>query len=142
MTTVLVKAAPSYWFRMVPPLILGAVVGLVVVGRGLGDASGGGVFVACGVLLAVAPLVILVRSRLSWASRIDPTGVTLASGRLLPWSDFRSVRTVHVRGAVNHYEIVFRSGVARIFPRVTQNSAQVLAVVAALERGGPPALPR
>lgn len=95
----------------------------------------GAVLLVLAVGVAFTPF-LLVLNRRNWVRRIDDQGVLLRGGARLAWSDFERVATVRVRTAVNHYELRFRTGVARIFPAVLENSDEVMAFVRKLEHDG------
>jgi hypothetical protein len=135
MQSIEVKTASSYFVRMgcVGALFLGlaAAMGLRA------TRPGGGAFALLALIFCAIPIVVIAVDRRSWARRIDATGVTLRSGRLLAWNAFQRVVTITYpagRG-VKRYELVFQTGSARVFPLVTENRAEVEAVMQALSRG-------
>jgi hypothetical protein len=95
-----------------------------------------------GLVVMISPAWLLYRRRVLWVARIDGDGVTLRSGKRLAWADFEKVVDVQaVRGGArwhNHYELVFRSGRARVFDRMLSNADEVVAAVTALARGTNP----
>jgi hypothetical protein len=140
-----VKTGSAYWSRLgcIALLFGGLTITMVLMGvKGLGSQYGTGTapwLILFGLALPVVPLVVMVRSRRTWAARLDARGVTIRSGRLLPWPELRSVVVVHTRyGQVNHYEIVFAGGRARVFPRVLGNAAEVMPALASLREGRNP----
>jgi hypothetical protein len=146
MPPVELRTARSYWLRIGFILGLLSLLSVPILARGLGsfDTRSGRTLTAMGALLALAPIVIVALDRSRWVRVFDERGVTKRSGRFLPWTDFREVRAVHLvtkygtSAAINHYELVFAHGKAAVFPLVTENLAEVMSIVTALQRGDRP----
>ncbi|MBS0657467.1 MAG: hypothetical protein JSR82_04375 [Verrucomicrobia bacterium] len=74
---------------------------------------------------------------------LDAEGLTRRDGRRFLWRDLREIRRVHMRfqsgqtGPLNHLELHFPNGQARIFPLVIEHAAEALAFVDRLPK--PPA---
>lgn len=94
------------------------------------------------IVLLGAPSALLVARR-SWIARFDAQGVTLRNGRLFRWEDFVTIeeRRSHRGRFLNNYDLVFKTGTAGLFHHMAANDAEVLAVVAALQRGENPFRP-
>jgi hypothetical protein len=137
MNVIEAKTGKAYWRRIGLLWAMFGFFGLVMTATAKQPALG--IF---GLVMMVAPAWLLYRRRVCWLARMDSNGVTLLSGKRLPWSDFEKVVDVHaIRGGAqwhNHYELVFRSGRARVFDRMLANADQVVAVVKALEGGEDP----
>jgi hypothetical protein len=98
--------------------------------------------VAAATLLAIP--MFLMWTRRSWVARFDEHGVTLRNGRTFAWPDFERVvpRKMRPRSyGINHYDLVFRTGKARVFHQMATNRAQVVSIVDALGRGENPFRP-
>jgi hypothetical protein len=137
MNAIELKTGKQYWRRVAILWVMFGLFGLVISAMAKRPAVG-----LFGLLVMVAPGLMLVSRRMTWAARLDAEGVTLRSGKRLPWSDFDKVVDVHaVRGGAkwhNHYELVFRSGRARVFDRMLENGDAVVGALQALERGDNP----
>ncbi len=144
-----VKTARSFAVRMAIVVVLPVFVGISVIVGALDNlrAAVNRTGLAMGLLMAIVPILIISTQRRRWVWLIDDTGVRLRTGRLLPWSDWKGVRIVHVHtkygpgAGINHYELTFTGGAARVFPIVTANADEVMALVHALEAGKRPWLP-
>jgi hypothetical protein len=82
-----------------------------------------------------APLMML--SQRSWAKTFDGMGVTRRDARQFQWPDLKNIRYVHVRGALNHIELVFNDGKAMIFPLMLKNGGEVMSFISRLPSGKP-----
>jgi hypothetical protein len=137
MNAIEVKTGGAYWKRIGLLWGMFGFIGLVMEAMARRPALG-----ILGLVLMVAPAYMLWSRRVWWIARMDADGVTLRSGKRYAWSDFEKIVDVHaVRGGAkwhNHYELIFKSGRARIFDRMLANADEVLAVVKALERSENP----
>ena len=137
MNAIEAKTGPGYWRRIGVVWGMFGLMGLAITAAARMPAMG--IF---GLLMMAAPAFLLYRRRVTWAARFDGEGVTLMNGKRLPWSELEKVVDVHVvRGGAkwhNHYELVFRSGQARVFDRMLANADEVLGLLKALERGENP----
>jgi hypothetical protein len=127
------KTGKQYWQRITVLWAMFGLMGFVITAMAREPAIG-----ILGLLLMVTPAYMLWSRRRWWVERMDGDGILLRSGKRFAWADFDKVVDVHaVRGGArwhNHYELVFRGGRARVFDRMLANSAEVVAVLQALER--------
>jgi hypothetical protein len=137
MPSIELKTAPAYWRRIGLLWGMFGFFGLVISAMAANPVLG-----FFGLLLMIAPAWLLIQRRATWIARMDGDGVTLRSGKRLPWSDFEKVVDVQaVRGGArwhNHYELIFRSGRARVFDRMLANADEAVPAVTALMRGENP----
>jgi hypothetical protein len=138
MGSIEVKTSPSYWTRVACGALLPVIVGLFLLVKGV--SRGNATSIVGAALFAGLPVAVFARSRRRWARRMDGTGLTMAGGKHMPWSEFQCVREMHLPRSrvLNHYLLVFRVGEARVFPRVTANAVEVTAAIEALKRGQNP----
>ncbi len=91
-----------------------------------------------GVLTVGIGAVLMLLSQLSWAKTFDNSGVTRRDGKQFPWSGLKNVRYIHVRGVLNHVELVFNNGKAMVFPLMLENGGDVMRYISGLPGGKPP----
>jgi hypothetical protein len=131
------KTGKQYWRRVALLWGMFGFFGLVISAMAKTPALG-----LFGLFLMIAPAYMLVSRRMTWVARLDGDGVTMHSGKRFAWSDFEKVVDVHaLRGGAkwhNHYELVFKSGRARVFDRMLANRDEVVGALQALERGENP----
>jgi len=137
MNAIEVKTGSAYWRRIGLLWAMFGLFGLVMTAMAREPALG-----ILGLVVMISPAWLLYRRRVLWVARIDGDGVTLRSGKRLAWADFEKVVDVKaMRGGAqwhNHYELVFRSGRARVFDRMLSNADEVIAAITALARGDNP----
>lgn len=93
----------------------------------------GGILAKFAPLLFIGPwFAMIVREHRIAACLLDENGVTRNDGRRFSWSDFKEARKVHIiltggqQGALNHVDIIFANGFARILPFVLENAFDAL----------------
>ena len=91
-----------------------------------------------GVLTVGLGALLMLLSQLSWAKTFDESGVTRRDGRQLRWSGLKKIQYVHVRGMLNHIELIFNDGKAMVFPLMLENGGQVMNFIGSLPGGKPP----
>ncbi len=91
-----------------------------------------------GVLTVGIGAVLMLLSQLSWAKIFDDTGVTRRDGKQLRWSGLKKIQYVHVRGVLNHVELIFNDGKAMVFPLMLENAGDVMRYISGLPGGKPP----
>jgi hypothetical protein len=127
------KTSPAYWRRIAILWALFAIMGLAISATARKPAQG-----LFGIALALAPAAMLWRRRATWVARLDDEGVTLRSGKRLPWSELERVTDVHARrGAAewhSHFELAFKRGRARVFDRMLANADEVVGAIRAREK--------
>jgi hypothetical protein len=70
-----------------------------------------------------------------WARQLDREGVTRRDGKRYAWADLKEVRCVEMRLSsgrpvgLNHVELHFNKGKAKIFPLMLENSLEVMRFV-------------
>jgi hypothetical protein len=121
-------------------MFAGSAAVLVVAGvKDLGSQyRGGGAIwlIFAGLAFLLAPWIVLARSRRKWVAILDANGVTTRGGAVFRWNELLIVAEVHTRyGRVNHVELVFRGGRARVFPLFVANAGEVAPVLVALRAG-------
>jgi hypothetical protein len=134
MNTIQAKTSQAYWRRIGLLWAMFGSFGLIMTAMAKEPALG--IF---GLLVMLAPGWLLYRRRATWMATMDGAGVTLLSGKHLPWAELQKIVDVHaLRGGArwhNHYDLIFRGGRARVFDRMLANSDEVLGVIKALEQG-------
>jgi hypothetical protein len=143
MEPMVLRTSRGYWMRIGGLFVL---FGLIALGIGVQAVRRGPpLMLAFAVALALTPAWLLW-SRRRWVARLDSDGVQLRDGRRFAWANFEKVVAVYVQrgGArwLNHYELHFRDGRARLFHRMVDDAHDVLALLQALERGHNPFLLR
>ncbi len=92
-----------------------------------------------GVLTVGIGAVLMLLSQLGWAKTFDNSGVTRRDGRQFPWSGLKKIQYVHVRGVLNHVELIFKDGKAMVFPLMLENGGDAMRFISGLPGGKPPA---
>jgi hypothetical protein len=137
MSAIEVKTGKQYWRRVAILWAMFGLFGFTISAMAKKPAVG-----LFGLAVMAAPVYMLVSRRLTWAARLDGEGVTLRGGKRLAWSELEKIVDVNaVRGGArwhSHYELVFKSGRARVFDRMLANGDEVVAALQALERGDNP----
>lgn len=93
-----------------------------------------------GLTFLLIPLV-LTGEKKRIPRRIDPTGITMRNGVVLPWSEYRGIRPIiHVRPKTGHrweagVEILFARGSAQILNRPIRNMHEIAPILASLNQG-------
>jgi hypothetical protein len=88
--------------------------------------------IVIGVLTAGLGFLVMGLEYLRWVRHLDADGVTRRDGKRLLWGDLQSMRFVRARlpsgelGALNHVQLVFAGGKAKVFPFVLANAGEVL----------------
>jgi hypothetical protein len=90
-----------------------------------------------GLLTAGLGALLMLLSQRGWAKTFDGNGVTRRDGRQFQWPGLKNIRYVHVRGALNHVELVFIDGKVMIFPLMLKNEGEVMSFVSRLPGGKP-----
>lgn len=119
---------------------------LLTVGRRFGLMG----LLAAGMVVGIWAL-IAAREYLRGVKVLDESGVTRRDGRHLPWSDYQKQKRVNMvrqhgqPGPLNHVDLIFATGKARVLPLTLENAGEVLTFLdeldAALQKksSGPPA---
>jgi hypothetical protein len=84
--------------------------------------------------LLIGPVVFLVRREMRIAARqVDHEGVTRGDGQRFLWKDIQKIQDVHwirqngQQGGLNHVDLVFAQGRARILFQVLENGLEAIA---------------
>jgi hypothetical protein len=103
------------------------------------------VLLFCTICFAL-PIVLVLLARRSSARLFDERGVTTHSGKHFSWSDFREVREIHYKLALDHYQLIFvasgSTGKVPIFFRAARNAAEIHDFMRAVKAGTHSWLPR
>ncbi len=91
-----------------------------------------------GVLTVGIGAALMLLSQLSWAKTFDNSGVTRRDGKKLGWPGLKKIQYVHVRGVLNHVELIFKDGKANVFPLMLENGGDVMRFIGGLPGGKPP----
>ena len=85
--------------------------------------------------LGIGALLMYMEYR-QWGQTFDSVGVTRKDGKRFLWADLQKKIFVHFRryaggkmGPLNHVELEFKDGKAKVFPLMLENSQQVLAYI-------------
>ena len=83
--------------------------------------------------LGIGALLMYLEYR-SWGKTFDSAGVTRQDGKRLLWADLQKKTFVHWTrssggkpGPLNHIELVFKEGNAKVFPLMLENVSDVMA---------------
>jgi hypothetical protein len=90
-----------------------------------------------GLITAGLGALLMLLSQRSWAKTFDGMGVTRRDERQFQWSDLKNIRYVHVRGVLNHVELIFYNGKAMIFPLMLKNGGEVMSFISRLPGAKP-----
>jgi hypothetical protein len=137
MNPIEVRTGKAYWRRIGLLWGMFGFFGLVMTAMARAPLLG-----IVGLVMMIAPAWLLYQRRVLWVLRMDREGVTLRSGKRMPWGDLQQVVDVTaVRGGArwhNHYELVFRNGRARVFDRMLANADEVVRALGPLAHGQNP----
>jgi hypothetical protein len=90
-----------------------------------------------GVITVGIGAILMLLGQRSWAKTFDGTGVTRRDGQQFQWPGLKNIRYVHVRGVLNHAELVFNGGKVMVFPLMLKNGGEVMSFISRLPGGKP-----
>jgi hypothetical protein len=126
---VVVPTERGYWKRMTGLFVLSAAIAGLTVAQVVHSGTANPAFLVFAAVVLVLPTPFLIR-RLTWIASLDEHGVTLRNGKKFKWASFESCTPF-----INHYDLYFRTGTARLYHRVATNQLELEAIAKELIAG-------
>jgi hypothetical protein len=126
---VVVPTERGYWMRMAGLFALSATIAGLTVAQVVHSGTANRAFLVLAAAVLLLPTPFLIR-RLNWVASFDSWGVTLRNGKRFKWASFETCTLF-----VDHYDLYFKTGTARLYHRLATNQLELEAIANELIAG-------